>query len=850
MIYHILDRQFNALTMIDTSATDGIVVQNDVHSVGLKNGTLLNTLSMDVLKNTGPKVNDYDPNSPYETSLIKEGCYIVFQDDNSNNVCLSIQDIRGEDETVRPIVGEDLGMELLSGSATQFESKKAQLIDYYINREIYDTGWIIGKNDLPKDLKRLVDTSSEETPLARLQKICEAFDCEMSFTVEFQNLKVVKKMLNIYQKIGTDKTNKLLYSGVDVITMRKSVSINNVITAIEDTNQGFNDLGIGDGRFFTRAGESIIYDREANALYGRGNTSKERFSGWITGRYPSSNTAQIDNYNELLKVLKERSQPTFSAEVDMLFNDGDFAIGDWLTFVDEDYNPPLRLKARVLNKDIHRSSPSENKAEIGNYQLLQSLISGDLLAKQKQMQKDGEYRATVTLTQEGTTIKGEVNVFKDGEPFTRKILDSDYIWEKIDKDGNVLDWSRTGAKFTDDLNSVNGIAQYRCKILVLDNRFVQASYFLNGIQELARKTIQLQSADTVTSIHISDTHYATDSIARDDLENYGRSNNHIKNVAEFTNLVDVDYVVLNGDVHDGSTANKDIAVSNYKEAISTLGLANCPYFVTWGNHCNNSWGDNVTSSIPKTVNNYLPREPMTSLHGKMAQVIRNQEMYEIATRPSTVFGIKENPDDKLGYYYYDVPQKKQRVIILNAQDIPAVLDPDGHAKYIDINVSGYRQKQIIWLYQTLKNTPSDVTVCIYQHYPFGKRYSTNHAYYPFNFEMIDGIINSFVTGGTYSRTYNSNPDFSASVSCDFQGRKGKLAFLAHGHTHNDKISRDENGIVNYSIGCSVSRPKKNQGDRPLGTLQEDLWDVVILNTKTRRVDLLRFGIGSDRSFSY
>lgn len=849
MIYHILDRQFNSLTMIDTTANEGIAIENDVHVMQLVNGTLLNTLTMDIKKNSGPRINDYDPNAPFETSLIKEACYVVFQDDNRNNICLSIQSIDNENETVRPISCEDLGMEFINGSATQFESKQPQYIDYYVQRELYDTGWEIGVNELGTDVKQLIDTKSDETPLTRLQKICEAFSCEMTFTVDFQNLKITKKKLNIYRKIGAE-TNKILYSGVDVVTMQKSIDIDNIITAIEDMNQGFNSLEEGDGRFFTRRGESIVYDREANALYGRGNTAVERYSGWLTGRYNSSHTAPIDNYNELRKILEERSQPTFSATVDMLFSDSDFNIGDWLTFVDEDYNPALRLKARILSKEIYRSDPRSNKVVIGNYELMKNLISSDLLAKQKQMQKDGEYRATVILTQEGTTIKGEVNVFKDGEPFTRNIQDSDYIWEKIDKDGNVLDWSRIGAKFTDDLNSVNGIAQYRCKILVLDNRFVQASYFLNGIQELARKTIQLQSADTVTSIHISDTHYATDSIARDDLENYGRSNNHIKNVAEFTNLVDVDYVVLNGDVHDGSTANKDIAVSNYKEAISTLGLANCPYFVTWGNHCNNSWGDNVTSSIPKTVNNYLPREPMTSLHGKMAQVIRNQEMYEIATRPSTVFGIKENPDDKLGYYYYDVPQKKQRVIILNAQDIPAVLDTDGHAKYIDINVSGYRQKQIIWLYQTLKNTPSDVTVCIYQHYPFGKRYSTNHAYYPFNFEMIDGIINSFVTGGTYSRTYNSNPDFSASVSCDFQGRKGKLAFLAHGHTHNDKISRDENGIVNYSIGCSVSRPKKNQGDRPLGTLQEDLWDVVILNTKTRRVDLLRFGIGSDRSFSY
>ncbi|EAE0774254.1 hypothetical protein AUZ40_15360, partial [Listeria monocytogenes] len=169
---------------------------------------------------------------------------------------------------------------------------------------------------------------------------------------------------------------------------------------------------------------------------------------------------------------------------------------------------------------------------------------------------------------------------------------------------------------------------------------------------------------------------------------------------------------------------------------------------------------------------------------------------------------------------------------------------------VGINVAGYRQEQISWFYQTLKNTPDDMTVSIYQHYPFGKRYSTSLNYYPYNYEMVEGIINGFVTGGTFSRSYSANTDFKASISCDFQGRKGTLAFLAHGHTHTDRITKGDNGIVNYSIGCSVSRPKKDQADRPLGVLEEDLWDVIVLNPKERKFNLIRFGKGSDKVITY
>lgn len=863
MIYHILDRQFNPLTFIDTESDEGIMIENDVHAVGLTNNTLLNTLSMDIIKNSGEKIGENYNKTIFETALIKESVYIVFQNEKSENICLYVRAIESEDEDVRTISCVDIGVELRNGSASIFNSNKAQHIDYYVNRELVDSGWVIGVNEIGADIKRLVDTSSDETPLSRLQKTAEAFGCEMTFTVDFQNMKVTNKKINIVREIGADRTDSVLYSGVDVISMNKSVDIDNVITAIQDTNNGFDKLSEGDGRFFTARGESIIYDRESNAIYGQGNTSTDRFNGFILGSYASSNKTPIENYNELRAILEERSQPTFSAEVDMLFNDGDFEVGDWLTFIDEEYNPPLRIKARVLSKELNRSKQTDNKAVIGNYQLLESMISSDLIAKQQEMNKPSSVYSIKLISDNGTGFidgqekktKIKVIIYKDGIDVTDDISDDELVWFKVSKDGTHDEaWESSNAnagKYVEiTTNDINEVASIRCTLTIFDNHYVQAIYFINGLKDVARKVLRAQNENTITSIHISDTHYATDSITRDDLENYGRSNNHLKNVAELTHFIPIDYAVLNGDVHDGSTANKNIAVSNYTAAVNTLGLLDCPYFITRGNHCSNSWGDSRTSSINKPINNYKHKTQEISLHGKQRQTITPNEMYQISTKPSTIFNIVENPTDKNGYYYYDVPNKKQRMIVLNTQDVPHILDTDGYAKYIDINVAGYRQEQISWLYDVLKNTPSDTAVTIYQHHPFGERYSQNLKYYPYNYEMIEGIINSFVSGGKYSREYTENSDFKASISCDFEGRKGTLAFLAHGHVHADKITTDSNGITNYSIGCSVSRPKKDQKDRPIGELSEDLWDVVVIDTKKRNVDLIRFGKGKDRSFKF
>lgn len=861
MIYHFLDRQFNSIVKVDTEAKNNIQLDNPIHTTILDptKKTRLRELDMDIYKNTGPKSENY-----FISSQIQVGCYVVFLDDDGELACLTVMEIENEDEDVRSIHCEDLGMELINSSAAPFESNKEQYIEYYINRELFDTGWQIGINEIGTDIKRLGIFSDDETSLERLQKICALFNVEISFTIKFRNLKLYKKEVNIYRSLGTDRTDRKMYSGVDVVSMTKKTDIYNVVTALRDENNGFQDLVYDDGRFYTRAGESIVYDRETNSEYGRGNNSNETMSGWIMGVGASTGTSAMNNFSQLRNDLEALSEPNFSATVDMLFDGGDFRIGDWITFIDEDFNPSLRLKARIVKIEINKFNTRDNKIEISNYQLLDSKISSDLIALQKEMQKNKDvYQVLINPNNGNTFIEGQyktttltLTVLKNGIDITNQIEPTDIVWTKQDANGvNDEVWEAENENATTqvvvDSDDFDEISMISCQVLFFENTLVRSIYFLNGIKDIARKAIKLQSPNTIISGHISDTHFATDSSTRDDLENYGRSINHVKNIVQLSNFIDLDYIVLNGDVHDGSTPNKDIAKRNYSAMVAELSNANCPYFISWGNHDDNSWGDGRNSGILKIPKAYKSTDPTNvTWHGRMRELFSHQEMYDIATRPSTIFDIVENPDDKLGYYYYDVPGKNNRVIILNTQDIPLMYDTDGYNKYSGIAVYGYRQKQITWFYNTLKNTPKGMHVSIYQHIGFGYRYSSTVSSVPWNYELIDGIIDSFVSGGTYTGSYSSNPDFKASISTDFGGNKGIITYLAHGHFHNDRISKAANGVVNYSIGCSVSRPKYEQKDRPLGALEEDLWDLVVTNTITRKVKLLRFGAGKEREFTY
>ena len=101
MIYHIVDREFNSICMIDDEADNSVILTDDTHTYGITNGTLLNTFDCAIDKNHE------------DAGLIQVGTHIVFQDENGENICLTLMDT-DEDEYTRTCHYEDLGMELIN----------------------------------------------------------------------------------------------------------------------------------------------------------------------------------------------------------------------------------------------------------------------------------------------------------------------------------------------------------------------------------------------------------------------------------------------------------------------------------------------------------------------------------------------------------------------------------------------------------------------------------------------------------------------------------------------------------------------------------------------------------------
>lgn len=117
--------------------------------------------------------------------------------------------------------------------------------------------------------------------------------------------------------------------------------------------------------------------------------------------------------------------------------------------------------------------------------------------------------------------------------------------------------------------------------------------------------------------------------------------------------------------------------------------------------------------------------------------------------------------------------------------------------------------------------------------------------------------------GSKALSLPQNGDALKSVISDFISNGGTVIGLIHGHTHYDYIG--DNGMFHeISVGCNMitSNTADQAADpevaptgaivpgRVNGTPSQDLWELVVILPDARKVELIRFGAGPDRSIDY
>ena len=143
---------------------------------------------------------------------------------------------------------------------------------------------------------------------------------------------------------------------------------------------------------------------------------------------------------------------------------------------------------------------------------------------------------------------------------------------------------------------------------------------------------------------------------------------------------------------------------------------------------------------------------------------------------------------------------------------------------------GFPMEEIEWVRDILKDMPQGFSVLVFAHIPLLP-------------EMH------------YWSSQIRNSTALKEVLDEYVRRGGSILAYVHGHNHADQIVYTEHFPI-VAVGCAKCedfKDKKPEGsvtyDRKMGTVSQELWDVVVVNTKKKKLDFVRFGAGEDRSIS-
>ncbi|QYY86096.1 metallophosphoesterase family protein [Pediococcus pentosaceus] len=334
------------------------------------------------------------------------------------------------------------------------------------------------------------------------------------------------------------------------------------------------------------------------------------------------------------------------------------------------------------------------------------------------------------------------------------------------------------------------------------------------------------NSDLVNIGMINDVHYT-------DRDNFWGPDNvaetgitHLLNMGEVSDKLD--FAVSVGDNIDDNNGDNHFSIKRIEDYGMTWFTAlECPAAVLLGNHDDNS--SHATSGA--TGNDYI---------------VPDSEFIRAYRQNVNLFGEKRNGNSN--YFYYDIPNKKVRVVGINDYENPNTLDSNGKLKYPRINTSVITGAQLKWLASDALNVGADTHVIVMLHCPIDGTLKDNPTDNCYNHDLLRQLLEAFKNGTSGTLT-SSTTDFPVDVDYSFTS-KGTLIGVFAGHTHTEdyQVINGINYVLNLnSVGCAG-----NSGNRTLyfDTKDEDSWSVIGIDPTNKKVKLTKFGRGTDLDFTY
>ncbi len=700
-----------------------------------------------------------------------------------------------------------------------------------------NSGWQIRNSEYLGELKNQTfegNTNAQEA----IQGICKEYGGEIDAYVLMNSAnKIIGKYFDLVEERGRNNTGKRFEYRRDITGVTRTQSISEFYTAIKPI--GKDNLTIQD----VNEGSAILYDAEANDLYNGGKEYLVKYMDFSEIEHASALYAAAKlELNKCNKPCYEYTVDTALLEETAGYEEEPAWLGDHVRVIDFEMKPPLVVGARIIEKDTSNSDSSKDKVTLGEYIELNYSTPNDIKNLQAQLdtiknQVQPIYRIEVKATA-GTIIRNGI-IEGDGTAKLQAIVyrnnslyvgtSDQYVWEKIYRDTGEHDnaWEQAnrgvGPTVTVTGEDYARNCDFICSFVDDTYYFVTIGYFKTEVDRVAQ-LIESYSDDYAMIVFSTDKHYATDGLEYHSEKE--RSYLHALNAVELTYQTACDIVVDGGDIIDGKTS-KTLAMANMQAMATAMNQAKTPVMFTKGNHDDNALGDARQNG------------------GKGTELIRPAEMAAILKTNYTNNGIVHNVADDAIYSYYDVDDKKLRAIVIDTWDNRYdLLTSNGKIKYPAGSYAGYQQAQLTWLANTLLTTPKDYGVVLFTHMAIGG-VITENLWTVINEDVVVNLLNAFKTGTAYSTTGRTvNNDYPVTLMTDFSTRgKGKLIGIFAGHTHKDIAKRvGFNTTPTILTNCSYAAGDNDDRERrKLGTVQEELFDVIAVSVEKNDIQLIRFG---------
>lgn len=383
---------------------------------------------------------------------VSKGQRVVFLDRNEvwrEQIVRSVKEERYDDGVISTVYCEDSLSELYGDFVSDIRDSGTAMRLLQEVLEDSSSRWQVGLVTVKGDRRMVLYRSSARVCL---DKIVSEFGAELSSTIEVSGSKVTARKVNLEPSMGSDSGKRFSYRK-DLISVERTVSTKDVCTAL----YGYGKSATGEDDQLSEAGyqkkldfsavndgKEYVEDLEALELYGRpdGHGGKAHVFGKVEFN-DCEDMLQLKELTEEQLALRSKPQVSYVCDVLSLKQAGytheGTGLGDTVSIVDETFDPPLRLRGRVLSMKEDLLDPSGDEITLGN------IVDGidvslgnieDALGSLQDSSGQWDAAGSVTSAYLDAVIKKLNEQFNAGGSFCHTSFDNGTIWASVPLDEN------------------------------------------------------------------------------------------------------------------------------------------------------------------------------------------------------------------------------------------------------------------------------------------------------------------------------------------------------------------------------------------------------------------------------